>query len=59
MYSDGPDQDVDKARLHRLQGAIGTAQGGDADQVKSVLRMLGEEVKEDQQLTLFHRRKRG
>ncbi len=59
MYSDGPDQAVDKARLHRLQDAIGTAQDGDADQVKSVLRMLGEEVKEDQQLTLFHRRKRG
>jgi len=59
VHSDGPDQDVDKARLHRLQDAIGTAQDGDADQVKSVLRMLGEEVKEDQQLTLFHRRKRG
>ena len=58
MYAEGPDQ-VDKARLHRLQDAMGTAQDRDADQVKSVLRMLGEEVKEDQQLTLFHRRKRG
>ncbi len=38
--------------------AIGTEQDGGADQVKSVLRMLGEEVKEDQQLMLF-RRKRG
>ena len=58
MHSDGPDQDVDKARLHRLRDAIGTEQDGGADQVKSVLRMLGEEVKEDQQLMLF-RRKRG
>jgi len=58
VYSDGPDQ-VDKARLHRLRDAIGSEQDGGADQVKSVLRMLGEEVKEDQQLTLFRRRKRG
>jgi len=50
---------VDKARLHRLQDAIGPEHEGDADQVKSVLRMLGEDVKEDQQLTLFRRRKRG
>ncbi|MBA3736826.1 MAG: hypothetical protein H0W90_16820 [Actinobacteria bacterium] len=49
---------MNKARLRRLQDAIGT-EGGDTDQVKSVLRMLGEEVKEDQQLTLFRRRKRG
>ncbi len=58
MDSDGPDQGVNKARLRRLQDAIGT-EDGDTDQVKSVLRMLGEEVKEDQQLTLFRRRKRG
>lgn len=57
MYSDGPDQDVDKARLQRLQDAIGTEQDGSADQVKSVLRMLGEEVKEDQQLMLFRRKR--
>ena len=50
---------MDKARLHRLREAIGSEQDGGADQVKSVLRMLGEEVKEDQQLILFHRRKRG
>ncbi len=58
MYAEGPDQDVDTARLHRLREAIGSEQDGGADQVKSVLRMLGEEVKEDQQLMLF-RRKRG
>jgi hypothetical protein len=38
---------------------MGTEHDGDADQVKSVLRMLGEDVKEDQQLTLFPRRKPG
>ena len=58
MHSDGPDQDLDNARLHRLRDAIGTEQDEGADQVKSVLRMLGEDVKEDQQLILF-RRKRG
>jgi len=47
---------MDEAVLARLRDAIGAEDVDEEEQLKGVLRMLGEEVPEQNQLHLFKRR---
>ena len=48
-----PDTAVDEAVLARLRDAIAVEDVDEEEQLKGVLRMLGEEIREQNQLALF------